>query len=504
MSDIRNRLWPIALAVFVASAVLGLAHSDAGWDGTWVLQVIARMHAGDVLYRDVFAGVPPLTFALGYATTAVLGVQMAVLKVLVAGVMAVSWLAAARLLRRCTASSRFDMPLAIAMIACALPEIASLYQPLANMCLLLAIDAASAAVIERDRVRHVWLAGGWCGLAFLAKQTIGVYAGLASVALLLALSPRPRLDQRLLRSMATIFAAAVVAVGLGVAPIVWSGGWPSFLDYAVLSKGTYVTVAGVPYVEELAAFGRALISFAPGGAVSAAKSLALIVPVLSIVAAAALWPRRRAHLEAFGIGLIVCVAELAGLYPRADVAHVIPVVPGLLVSMFLAWHVWTVDATARGLAWLREFSTVVVAASVAVRFAAAGAAVAGHDRAGSSLPHVRGLLMPRMQIEEATRDAPRIHDVAAGRPLFLLVPNAGFYYLISGVTNPTPFDYPLKPAFGRTGEADTIARLQRGDLTRLCMKRVTGLMAPDELQKYVDTQMKQGEDLGVCTIYQNK
>ena len=112
--------------------------------------------------------------------------------------------------------------------------------------------------------------------------------------------------------------------------------------------------------------------------------------------------------------------------------------------------------------------------------------------------------MSRTHIEKTEREAASLRAAAAGTPLFLLVPNAGFYYLTSGVTNPTPFDYPLKSAFGAGGMTETIDRFRRGELLQLCMRRAAGLMAPDALQQYVETEMIATEDVGACVIYRRK
>jgi len=498
----RRRVWLIGAGVFAASATLGILHSDYAWDGTWVLQVVARLHAGDVLYRDVFAGVPPLTFAIGYAATAIAGVEMAVLKVLIAVTLAVSWLACARLLRRVTASDRFDVPLAIAMIALAQPEIASFYQPLANMFLLLTIDAASASVMESGphARRHGWLAGVWCGLAFLAKHTIGAIAGVAALAVLIAF--RSRVSDQFLGRIVALAIGATAVIAAGLMPIAMTGGWPHFVDYAFLGKTTYLSVANVSYTEEYVAFLTSLAMGEPGWAVSVAKTSAMVVPALAVFAVVLL-RRQRQLRDALVIGVVAALAEAAGLYPRADVAHVIPVVPGLLVVILIGWdHVR--QRSVRVGSWLRMAATLAIACNLIVRFGAAGAALADDDRAFSELPHLRGILMPRAAIALTADAANKLRDAAGGKPLFLLSPNAGFHYLTSGVSNPTPFDYPLKPAFGRAGMADTIARLESGELTQVCLKPVKGLMAPDALQHYVETQMVPGADLGVCTLYRRR
>src|SRR4030095_2946845 len=274
---------------------------------------------------------------------------------------------------------RFDAPLAIAMIASAQPEIASLYQPLANMFLLLALDAASASVDDPGVTasRPKWLpsastlAGFWCGLAFLAKHTIGVYAAIATTAVFIVLGPRPRNWFRDVRAIADAMGTGLVVVVLGLAPIATTGGWHFFVDYAFVGKGTYLSVAGVAYLEELRTFGRALISGTPAGAVQCAKSLALVVPVVSIAAVMVLARFRRSHPRVFWMGIVIVLAEFVGLYPRADVAHVIPVVPGLLVVILLAWHVLG-DQRGSAMQVLRGLATMATAVDIVGSFRAAG------------------------------------------------------------------------------------------------------------------------------------
>jgi hypothetical protein len=117
------------------------------------------------------------------------------------------------------------------------------------------------------------------------------------------------------------------------------------------------------------------------------------------------------------------------------------------------------------------------------------------------LPHLRWIVMRRAQVAGLERDAAAFREAAAREPVFLLVPNAGLYYLVSGVRNPTPFDYPLVTAFGRTGMADVAARIEQGTLPQVCMRPVTGLMAPEPLQRTVRARLKPAANLGPCVLY---
>ena len=174
---------------------------------------------------------------------------------------------------------------------------------------------------------------------------------------------------------------------------------------------------------------------------------------------------------------VLAIVELATLFPRADIDHVVPAVPGFLVAILFAWHVAAgsgraggrVTATRRPLdsGWCRPAALSVVAVACVVRLSASGAALVSPARTWSALPHLSGVLLPKAREAELAADADALRGAAAGEPLFLLMPDAGLYYLVSGLTNPTPFDYPLATAFGRTGEADLATAIEAGRVTRV-------------------------------------
>ena len=52
----------------------------------------------------------------------------------------------------------------------------------------------------------------------------------------------------------------------------------------------------------------------------------------------------------------------------------------------------------------------------------------------------------------------------------LVVPEAGFYYLVTGLANPSPFDYPLATAFGRHGLELLVDSLSQKRLNTVCLR----------------------------------
>ena len=92
---------------------------------------------------------------------------------------------------------------------------------------------------------------------------------------------------------------------------------------------------------------------------------------------------------------------------------------------------------------------------------------------------------------------------ANGAPVFLLTSDAGFYYLVSGIRNPTPIDYPLVASMGRDGEERLIAAIRSRHLSLVCVRPFPDpLLRPARLEKYVQTEMHFVSHLGFCDLYQ--
>lgn len=518
--------WVAAAILAVGAGLFTTTHGDVGWDGMWVLQVVSRMHAGDVLYRDVFCGVPPLAFLVASAAARLVGVELFALRLLLVVVLTLSYLVSADLVQRVTGTRRYDLVLAPMMLIWALPANVPLYQPIANLFLLVSFDAVAwwSCRSSDDAPPSgipLLLAGAAAGLSFASKQTTGAYAllGVAAVVGLEHWRRRSPLRSSFLAAMAAwaatgIAFAATVAVAL--APVALNGGWQKFLDYGFFNKTTYLRVAGVPYGEELATFLR---SHQPGASfdfLAAVRNQPFLLPLLLVPAVVVLLRARQDAARGARVVLCLALVETATLYPRADIDHVIPGVPGMLVALLTAWHIGLLritsstsgerdrDCRPKAGRWTHVVEAacmLVVVAGVVVRLGASAAAMASDGREWSRLPHLRHVLIPRTRSVELERQAQRLREAAPGGELFLLVPNAGLYYLVSGLKNPTPFDYPLETAFGRTGEGDVAQSMAEGRLRQVCMTPVVGRMAPERLQHAVLAHLSPEADLGACTLY---
>jgi hypothetical protein len=127
--------------------------------------------------------------------------------------------------------------------------------------------------------------------------------------------------------------------------------------------------------------------------------------------------------------------------------------------------------------------------------------VVGHRRP-SSLTHFRGPLLGP-DVETACRTtADRLRVEADGRPVFLLGMDAGFWYLVSGVRNPTPFDIPATTSVGSSGVPWLLERLIDGRIDQVCLDhRPPDRMTLTPVAAFVRDHFQPSLDIGPCTIY---
>jgi hypothetical protein len=363
------------------------------------------------------------------------------------------------------------------------------------------------------------------GLVFLSKQNTGGYIMAAVGLSFIAIYPVGPADLRrqLIRftghGLCAAFACAVVII-TGLLPTVAAGAWNRFIDYGFANKSTYLTVAGLGYLDQFLAplqradldgFGKARVVFQQSAFVVA--PLALLVGALI---AAALWSVRRRQTGAPGprdptaltIALWFSGAAFVNAFPRVDAAHLLYSMPTALILLAACAHILRKGGLAarsrpwRGLAWAVVgvgLLAMINTAEPLIR------AVREGDMIAIPFPHFSGMLF---RAADSTWLFPKLAEFAAARagkgPLFLMVPDAGFVYLATGTRNPTPFDYPFVTAFGQTGEADLTRALAGGTLSGLCRQPyLYGLEAflPTTLENYVQTAMKPSQDLGLCMLY---
>jgi len=485
-------------------------------DESWFLQVARRIASGDVLYRDVFFGVTPLSAYLAGGLVGLFGVEIVVIRVMVAGCFAATAVLAlclARQLRLSSASQALLVMAIVAYVPAWMPGIGSPYTPLAYV-FLLACLAATLAWLAHARSESAppsrsihWLlaAGGFAGLAFASKQTIGGYALAALWVAILGRSPLEGHEPRgKLKDLVTASLAFGTITVMTLLPVWASRGFGKFLEYGFLNRGEYVAAASISYWVHLRDWLHLLVQLKPPPDVLFAYwELQLLLPIATFPALGVAWFRcgpvkRSTALTLFSFS----AAAFAGAFPRVDLPHMAPAVTPLAIALF--WSMEQIatlpkrplDQAARILIAIWLGLGVVAQLARPLRWMALG------THSLSPLPHFHGVLLPRDVSAALLSHSQVITSIPPDETLFFLSPSASLLYLLCDRADPTPYDYPLVTAFGREGQWNVIDEIIRGRVQWVCLTPLgADPLSPSVLEAYVQEHMQPSRDAGACKLY---
>ena len=513
----RWQAWPWlgGLLLFGWGWGISIAYDFGIADETWFLQVLTRVTGGDVLYRDVFFGATPLSVYLAAPLVALFGSEIVVVKAFVALCFVLTVLACLATQQRLSSSRRSIIFLLLGLLAYVWPRQAAGYTPLAYACLLGSLlatmvwqtrlaDAQESATASKSLV----LAGVLAGLSFAAKQNLGlcVLGALLASILLVALLERTSL-RKTCAALLTALAAFTLTVGVTLLLVLVSGGSEQFIDYGFTNKRTYLRIGGFSYLEGLRALSKRVRT------IHSLEDLrwvflqtSYLLPPLTLVVmlgagSVAGW-QQRLYLA---IGGLFAAAALTGVYPRADLEHLLYAIPPMLVC---AVHAGSIVGARLPRAMQRMFQAgfaLWMILGIGLIGSGALGRILSPDFERSTLPHFRGVWLTKKEHAQLHRYATLLQAATEGEQTFLLSSQAAFYYLTAGLDNPTPFDYPLETAFGLHGQADVMAAIRAGQLQWVCLKRAPRYqMAAHRLAQFVVDHMDQVTDLKVCTLYRTR
>jgi 4-amino-4-deoxy-L-arabinose transferase-like glycosyltransferase len=485
-------------AVFATTFALGLGFSLRllnPADESWFVQVIARMRAGDVLYRDIAYGAGPLPAYATAGLTYVTGVDVLAVKLVVvlafAGSATIAWLIAEEL--GLGAIGGVLVVLGLTYLAPPLQQ--PPYPPLAGAFLLLTLlfvlRARSGAT--RTAITMASLAAGAAAaLAFASKQNVGVYALAALVVTFLV--------ERRWRSCLFALGSFGFVGGIMLGLLWLSGALGRYLDYGFTGKGAYVH-AQATFSSETHGVLQALRDVHSLASAEAEYwALGFFLPCLALVGFLALVAMGRRAPQALPI-LTFAAASGATLFPRFDAEHVAFAAPALVLLLAYAVHRWRSRARSAVLVAVAAWTgiAVVLMATLPLRLARSPSANV------STLPHLRGAFVQEDDSAHWLGEAARLRSAAhEDASLLLLVPDAGFRYLTAGLQNPTPFDFPLVTTFGRDGQRRVVDDLASGQIQRVCMAPISSDLEPTQIVTYVRATMRAEARLGFCTLYERK
>lgn len=512
-----ERLFVAAVvAVFTVPAALTTASGFNQLDEAWFLQVVARVADGETLYEDVFFGVPPLSVYLTLPLVALFGVQIAWVKAVVLGAFAASLALAVVTARRLGAGRWECVAFAAAMLVFTKPFGIGLYQPLASTFTLacLATTLAWAAQLEtvpRDARRErltLLLAGAAAGLAFSAKQNIGLYALGALLAAILVLGAGRRV-----RSATLALGSCIACVLVPLLPVIATGAFDDFVHYGFADLGTYNELGGISYLDAVRETADRTRDFLAGSGATASLTavisayqilLYLLVPA-TLAALGYAWTRTAGEERSRVIVvLLFTLAAAAGIFPRADPAHLAFAAPVPVLGAWYALHL-----LARGLSRGRRRALALAVAlalvpAVAIRAAWPAVQIADREASLTAVPHTNGILITPTRERRMRATARALARAAEGRTLLLATADAGFYYLIADLQNPSPYDFPLATAMGTSGEKELAAAVRAGEFDVVCLGFGRGdtSLVPRELVQAIRETMRPGARTHACTLYE--
>ena len=218
-----------------------------------------------------------------------------------------------------------------------------------------------------------------------------------------------------------------------------------------------------------------------------------------------LWRTLRSEGRVRWQGMVLGAFSAAGLlaaFPRVDLAHMLPVLSLLLLT--LTWGLAEVVGprptrlqhllTAGPLLWATAGNVGLLVRPL--RWVGTG------KYEFSPLAHLTGPLLPSSRLKELRQGLAEVQQRANDETLFFLSPSAGLYYLLTERENPTPFDYPLVTAFGFEGQAQVRAQIERGEIEWVCWKPLPGqLLRPALLEGYVAEEMELVLEGALCDLY---
>jgi hypothetical protein len=516
----------IACAAFfmVLGFWLSLTARYLSRDEPWILQVVSRMQSGEILYRDVFYGATPLGAYLTLGMTRLLGADLWVIKFATVLSCLCAYLVSVRITHRLTGVRSYDIFFAIAMLLYGLPVAAGLYQPLATLFLLLCF----AVILRWSENPHAerstdWrfyltpaLAGVSAGLCFVTKQNVGIYALVASLMALLTISnelkrfyrrPEAPTDRQAKFSLFTCGLLTLVGfasvVSVTMIPVILNGGLEKFLDYGFLNKRTYLDAAGVSYWDGVRRF-LLVPMVRPWQAMlmSFLETQIFLTPAIALFSLAMAFAFGEKSKRSRGVIVISLAAtSVLTIYPRADADHISFAAPGFIIAAIYSWHLLK-PRMAAGLAWLlRIVLWVLILASISLKLMLSYRDVTSTEYVWSNLPHLRYKLLQVDYQAQIQNQARWLIDQTAGEPTLILSPDASLYYLLSGLKNPTPFDFPLLTAFGTSGVSEVKTALAERRIRRVCVTKIDWPLAPVELEKYVESRLQLGTKAGSCSLY---
>jgi hypothetical protein len=520
LTRLVRRLRPVPvvalLALFGVTFALLIGRPVGHADEAWFLWVLTRVARGETLYRGVYFVSTPVPVWLGVAAVRVFGSQILVTRVLATLCFTMStglgWLVA----RRCgvTRLGRVLLVVALFVYASPLANFASFYSALAVLFALGSLVALLRWIDVRDPStmsggRELVGAGVVAGFSFASKPNIGLAAVGAIIAIVVAARAGDGW-RSWRREVGLVVGPSLGISAVAVLIVAATGAWSAFTADVFTGKTHYLDVFTGGYLPGLRNIEQILPFVGPPSAAYANRLwyTASLLPILAAATAIGAivktsGPRR---LQAGALASFTAVGAVASI-PRGGPQHLAETAPLFVAvivgSVGLIAPAITVRRTTRALTaglavWLSIATVAVVARAVEP--------LGQSTESLSGLPHVVGAAVADHTVRGVRTFAAQARRAHATR-LFVIRPDASYYYLTGGLQDSTPFDFPGVSDLGRDDQAGVIRLLGRGSVRWVCVDRPARRGAsvlptrPVRLEGFVRRTFIFVNRLRICDLY---
>jgi hypothetical protein len=309
-------------------------------DESWFLAILHRITSGEVLYRDVYYAVPPISAYIATPLNTIFGTEIMVLGVLLTAyfmaTLGICW----HIARQLGLGYGPRVLIVIGILGYAPPGAiyGSHYNPLALLFYLICFSATLMwyrykSLEQQEAFIALVIACAAAAFCLCTKQNIGACA-IAAIFLSILLGLRRKIIS--LRALTTAVWLSVIFIlicFLIITPVLINGGIDSFIRY-MFNQGGYIQfhstsftnglqILFYPEVFSLRRFGQNLpYLFIP------VIFLALMISYFSIGST-----RDKPNLPV----MIFLFFSVVGIWPRFDDAHLDLITPLVLISLLYAW-----------------------------------------------------------------------------------------------------------------------------------------------------------------------
>ncbi len=460
-------------------------------DETWFLQVVNRVLSKEVLYRDVFLGVTPLSVYLTAFFSYFFGAELIIVRLLSAIYLATTIMFSLAILKELKIISRFSITFMLSFFV--FSHFQSIwgysgYNNLARVffigCFFFTLKWIKAESNKRNL--FCFLSSCFAALCFCSKQNVGAIAFLILLVILAV-----RIKQLTVRSALTELAIMFVTFGaiviIVLLPTFLQGGGERLINYAFINKQRYLKANHCKYfmLPEQWDVYFALIFAAP---FLLSLFFVLAYPVL----------KKEKSLETIVVFCFLAGAVL-NLYPRADHPQKMIYLPFVLITwVYLLGKIPSLKEKKwwKLLAYnFNVFLIIFVFFSLALPIKGFFA----KTKKISLIPHFRGIFMEKSEREHFLLIKNQFLKHYKGEIVFFLSTHCGFYFLLFDLKNPTPYDFPIHPAFGCYGEEEVLQKIKLKEIDKVYLDYKTRSnwsnmlldRHPFKLENFIQNQMQE-------------